>query len=402
MSSSPDEIAIFQDNDVRRFITEHEKSDIRALALKKPPHPDWPYALILDQIKARQKATTKIPAWHAHPDVIFPSSDTVEQASSAATALYKASLVHTEQFVDLTAGAGVDSWAFMQNVQSGTCIEKSQSAAALLKHNLTLLCTAPLDIINTSAETYIETMPQMGLAYVDPQRREGGKRGLFRLQDGQPNVSALLDTLKTKAKKIMVKTAPMLDIHQAIEDLQHVCTVHIVQWQGECKEVLYILDPAQTIPAEEIPVHAVILDDNGHPTHKMTFTRAEEQSAEAPLSAPEAFLYEPGPAIQKSGGFNSVAQIYGLNKLHKHTHLYTAAHKLDDFPGRVFEICDTYAANAKALPFAQANLSIRNFPADVATLKKKLKLKDGGDEYLFACTLHDERKVLIHTRKPKI
>ena len=111
------------------------------------------------------------------------------------------------------------------------------------------------------------------------------------------------------------------------------------------------------------------------------------------------YLYEPGPAFQKAGGFNVMAQKFGLKKLHRNTHLYTGAAPLPGFPGRSFEICGIYPVNKKELLLTQANLTLRNFPGDAESLRRKLGLKDGGENTLFACTLHDESKALIHVRK---
>ncbi|MCB1532707.1 MAG: class I SAM-dependent methyltransferase [Alphaproteobacteria bacterium] len=376
----------------------NDDADIRELALKKPPSADWPYPLILDQIKARQKAAVKIPSWSEHPDIVFPSSDLIEQASSTATAQYKAVLASGRSFADLTGGAGVDCAALASRFERGICIDCEENAAALLSHNLARLTQTPIEVYCESAENFLGRIEPVDLIMIDPQRRTQTRKGFFRLEDCSPDVPALLELLKTKTKRALIKTSPMLDIAQAIIDLGCVRAVHILEWRGDCKEVVYDLDFESPPASEDIPRICVSLDDEGAVLKRFEFSPSQEQ-ARAETTLPQAFLYEPGPAFQKAGGFNAIAHRYSVQKLHEHTHLYTSEIYNPDFPGRAFEIIEILPVQHKALPLKKANLSIRNFPGDVASLRKKLKLQEGGDSYLFACTLADERKVLVHGRK---
>ena len=386
--------------DIRNFITAHERDDVRALALKKPPNPTWPYALILDQIKSRQKAKTKIPQWLSrHSDIILPASNILEQASSYATSCYKASLIKAKHFTDLTGGTGVDSAAFLHTATSGIIIEQDEDTAALLAHNLPLLNDTPVQINHKTAENFVKTMQKTDLIYIDPQRRNTNKRGIYKLEECTPDITAFLPALMKKTDHILLKTSPMLDIAATIKALQIVSHVHIIECQGECKEVLYLLDTRTTTTHDDIPITAVSLDNNGEPTKTLTFTRNSEAAADKHYVAPLKYLFEPGPAFQKAGGFNTISQTYNVKKLAKHTHLYTSNTPCPTFPGRQFKVIDILPVHRKALSMKKAHLTIRNFPGSVEDLRKKLKLKDGGDDYIFACTLNDERKILLHTRK---
>ena len=387
--------------DIQEFITAHEKDDVAALALKTPPTADWDYKLILDQIKSRQKARQKIPLWLTHhKNIIFPPPDLLEQASSAATARYKAGLIQGQNFVDLTGGCGIDTCAFTEHFTNGTCIEKDKSAASLLAHNLTLLSSVPVEIINTSAENFIKTMPPLDVALIDPQRRDSNQKGKYRFEDCAPNILSLLPNLLEKTRTVIVKTSPMLDITQGIATLESTGAsareVHCIQWRSECKEVLFILNNnTKTMPA----IIAVSLDDSGNPLYEMRFTQEEEKTCRAPLSQPLSYLYEPGPAFQKSGGFNMIAPKYAVHKLAPQTHLYTSDEWVADFPGRSFEIIGQYPPKAEKIPLKQAHITVRNFPINAPTLRKKLKIKDGGQDYLFACTLANGTKTMLHAQK---
>lgn len=388
-------------SEIFKFILAHEEENVAALALKKPPAPEWDYRLVLDQIKSRQKARRKVPSWFESSEtLVFPPPEVVEQASSEATAAYKASLVRGESLADLSGGMGVDCRAFARNFQSGFCAERNETAAALLAHNFSALGLDHIKVLCRSAEDFVSTMPPVDFVYIDPQRREASKKGKFRLEDTSPDVSSLLPLLEKRAGKIMIKTSPMLDIAAGIEKLHHVSAVHVVEYRGECKEVLYMLDMAgNPVPAEEIPITAVEIDEGGKAFKSFSFTIRDERAMAASLSQPLAYLYEPGPAFQKASGFNSMAVRFGMAKLHLHTHLYTSDVFCPDFPGRGFKIYGAYPAQAGKIPLEKANLTLRNFPGDTESLRKKLKMKDGGEDYLFACTLMDGEKMLIHGRK---
>lgn len=393
---------------IRAFIAANKDADLKALALKALPHPDWPRAALMDQIKARQMAQKKLPDWAAQDDIIFPAADIVEQASSRATSYYKAQLVSGDKFADLTAGSGADTAALAKNFKQGWAVDMNAQNAALLAHNLPLLTDTPIDVQHGKAEDVLADLPALDLIYIDPQRRtDEGKRGLILLESCMPDVTALLSTLIGKAKKILIKTSPALDISRCVKELKYVTDIHILEWQGQCREVLYLLDKSEAVATESRnpQIHVVTLDDDGQRLTHMSFALDAEQSAEAQTEygAPQTYLYEPSPAFMKSGGFHVIADKYNCAKLHKHTHLYTSGAPLPDFPGRIFEITDILPADKKALkaalPHKKANLAIRNFPAAIDKLKKQLGIKDGGNSYIFACTLADDSLKLILCRK---
>lgn len=385
--------------DVADFICKHANEDVKKLGLQKPPDPDWPYPLILDQIKSRQKAQKKIPLWTDIKDVIFPPPDIIEQASSSATATYKAGLFEGKTMCDLTGGAGVDSHAFTGHFEQVTTVECNPYLASVLEHNTSLLTNTDWSVICGSAEDYIARMPYASLVYIDPERRNTKKKGLYKLEDCNPDITKLLPLLREKTSLVLLKASPMLDISAAIKTLPFLSAVHVVEWDGQCREVLCLIDFENQRSEKDIPITAVEINDEGNRDRELKFTQAEEQAAEASFGLPLDYLYEPGPAFQKAGGFNTIACKFNLQKLHKHTHLYTGSQYFQDFPGRSFRLCGIFPANAKALPFRKANLTVRNFPAKAPDLLKKLKLKEGGEDYLFACTLLDERKVLLHCKK---
>tara|TARA_R110001592_G_scaffold29350_9_gene106614 strand:- start:33846 stop:35069 length:1224 start_codon:yes stop_codon:yes gene_type:complete len=388
------------DPDIQDFIHAHASDDVKQLALKKAPDLNWPYSLILDQIRVRQKAKTKSHDLYETDSFIFPFNETYEQASSSPCARYKERLVSGQTFVDLTAGSGADSFHIAQGFASSVLVERDAHSAELLTHNAQALQASgwldgQISVHHGDACDYVRDMAAVDAVFIDPQRRENGRRALYDFSACSPDIMDLLPVLKTKAKKILVKASPFLDIGHATAQLQMVVQVHVVQWQNECKEVLYLLDcdsGGQDIDPE---ITAVDLDDEGRAVKSFSYFTAREKDAVISCAMPQKYIFEPGPAFQKAGGFKTMAAQYGVSKLHPNSQLYTAQSPRENFPGKCYEVVGLYPVKAKDLPVDKADLAVRNFPASVKELRKKLKLRDGGAHRIFATTLCDDSKKLI-------
>ena len=387
---------VLSDPDIQAFIRRHETGDVKTLALTKWPNDHWPKAMILDQIKARQKASTKMPQWHAHTHVIFPTADIVEQASSTATALYKASLYSGASCADLTAGCGIDSWAFGQSFKTLHCVERDSSAAQMLEYNLKHL-RPHAKVHNASAEEFIKIMPDVDMVYIDPQRRNDHRRGIFKLEECSPSIIDLIPALSTRTKSIFIKTSPMIDIHGACKILKNVQDVYIVEHNGQCKEALFYINTQSTTTDPQI--HAVRLNQDGKVYDSINFHKKHTDTFDFTYANPEKYLYEPAPAYQKAGAMHAIAHQFAVKKIAPDTHLFTSDRPIKNFPGRTFMITGTHAPYKKSLPFKQANLTVRNFPSSVEDLRNKLKLREGGHAYLFACTLANNDKIIISAEK---
>lgn len=386
--------------EIQEFIRCNSEADVRSLALKKPPQADWPYMLILDQIKVRQKAKIKSPELYDTNSFIFPSADLFEQASSQACAVYKSSLAKGQSFVDLTAGAGMDAFSFAKNFSSCTLIERNTVDFQLLRHNAqTLGFARKVQVIHGDALEYVQDMPPVDCVYIDPQRREAGRKGIYDLSMCSPDILKLIPVLRGKAKTIILKTSPILDIQKVIETLGFVKEVHVVGWGGDCKEVLYVLDMAIQTDASAMRVIAVDLDDAGVPQNTFKYALADEAGAEVRFAMPEQYVYEPAAAFMKAGGFKSMAAFYGLKKLHPSTHLYTSKGVQHDFCGKIYKILDIVSPKADQVTVKNAELVLRNFPGDVADLRKKLKIAEGDRYRIFATTLMDNSKKIIICEK---
>ncbi len=382
---------------VQAFIVQNETSDPFELTLKQKEVSGVPIALISQQISARQTAKKKFPAWYATERLVYPPRLSLEQSSSQVTAEYKASLFKGESFIDLTGGMGVDAWAFSKSFQSATYIEKQEQLSNLAKHNFDRLGLPKLEVVNTTAEAFLEhESTDFDLIYIDPARRDKNTNKVFRLVDCTPNVLELLPILLKRAEQLLVKTSPMMDIEQALQELSYVKEVHILSVESECKEVLYLLSEKE--PSTPLNIRTINFTKGA--IQEFEFEKESEKNVESTFSAPSTYLYEPNSAIMKSGGYKLIGTRYELSKLHVHTHLYTSDKYLENFPGRVFQIIGQTTFDKKSIkkiiPDGKANVATRNFLVDVKTVKKRLGLKDGGSYYLFACTdLYNKPTMLL-------
>lgn len=381
--------------EIQQFIRDHAHHDPFQLALQADKYPGLPIKDIAEQLRARQKAKTKLPEWYAHEGIIFPPVLSMEQCSSETTARYKGSLLQGTHLVDLTGGAGADTYYMSQSFEHTDYVEQQPHLAETARHNFAKLQASRITVHAGAAAQFVEALPApVTCIYLDPARRNEHTHKVFQLEDCSPDVVQLQEALLAKAQHVLIKTSPMLDIEAAVRVLNNVHQVHVVAVQNECKEVIYWLAPDAGDTFEIVTVNF----QQPQPQF-FRFCKEQEVTASVSFSAPQQYLYEPNAALLKAGAFKVVAQAYRLHKLHLHTHLYTSEHRIPDFPGRVFE-CQAVVPYQKkavnrALPSAKAHLTTRNFPVSVPVARKKLGLSDGGDYYLFLTTFHEKPQVVV-------
>lgn len=386
-----------------QFINEHVQDDVRLLALQAKKFPEVDMNTAIVQIAGRQAAADKIPAWHATEGIVYPRHLSLEQCSSELTARYKASLAKGETLTDLTGGFGIDCAFLSAGFRQATYVERQEELCEIASHNFPLLGLNHITVCHQDAVEHLHGMPSVDCIFIDPARRNehGGKT--VAIADCEPDVSALEEELLSKATRVMIKLSPMLDLTLALKDMKHVAEAHIVSVNNECKELLLIVNNAANAQQPAVPI--VCINLTPRETQRFVFTREEEQAAEcAYTDRTGKYLYEPNASILKAGAFRSIASRYGLQKLHPNSHLYTSDLPVEGFPGRSFEVGSTFPLNKKKIKEAladirKANLTVRNFPASVAELRKRINLAEGGEDYLFATTLNDGKKVLILGRK---
>ena len=428
------------------FIRQHQDDDVRQLAFlgSKYPEVDMPFAL--DQIRGRKMARIKLPRWASLEGIIYPPHISMEQCSSESTALYKAELAArllglpasssgTEmkaeneiEFVDLTGGFGVDfSYIAARLGVKSMYVERQAHLCEAAKENFGRLglknaivkngdgievlhsfhpkkkdaasADDSLGITYDQPRSLLKTNLGLKIIFIDPARRDDAGNKVVSLKDCTPDVTVLQEEMLSKADYVIIKLSPMLDWHRAISELSHVREVHIISVNNECKELLlvlsarnmgnlriYCVNDAQSFVCEESDMEASSV--------KIAPSTLEEMQ----------YLYEPNASLMKAGCFGVLSGRYDARMLSKNSHLFVSREPIAAFPGRSFRIIAVSSFNKKELKrhlsgITKANIATRNFPLSVAELRKRLKLKDGGETYIFATTLSDESHVLMITEK---
>ena len=385
------------------FIAQHKTGDVRKLAFKKIPE-GVDIAFCLQQIEGWQLACKKLPQWSETEGVIYPLRLSMEQCSSEKTALYKKQLIQRilsdemEDMVDLTGGFGIDFSYLAPLFRKAIYIERQEDLCQIARHNFNLMGLHHAEIRNSKAEDELRDINNVSLMFADPARRDNVGRKVVLLEDCQPNVISLQEELLNRSKIIMLKLSPMLDIQQALRQLNDVREVHVVSVDGECRELLLVMHH------KELPLRYFCVNI-ASTTQEVVVTGTWPKPVFC--EQPRTFLYEPNASILKAGVQDALCEQFKVEKLHPFSHLFTSDELVRDFPGRVFRIVGKSDFSKQGLRnlltgIKQANLTLRNFPATVQELRKKLKLSEGGHVYLFATTLNDESHVLLQCERAKI
>lgn len=385
------------------YIARHRRDDVNALALSlhSLPHLDADY--ILRQIEALQRLERKVPEWTQTDGLLYPPRLALEQCSSSFSARYKAAVaarfmpdLSRPAFADLTGGMGVDFSFMARPFEQAVYVERQPELVRCARRNFPLLGLPQAEIIEGDGVAHLKQMAPVGMLFLDPARRDGAGRKTVLIEDCRPDVAALLPLLKAKADVVIVKLSPMLDVLRALKTLGGATEVHLVSDGRECKELLLVLSAADT---SDPP----LICAEGDTT--FSFRRSKEAALQPPTATAICrYLYEPGPALMKAGAFSALAAAFDVAALHPNSHLYTSDRLIPDFPGRRFEVLRVAGFKKAEIrgfigDLPHANLTIRNFPMTVDALRRKLKVKEGGNEYWFATTLAPNTHILLACRK---
>ncbi len=364
--------------------------EITELALKGSPFIEVPTKDLIIQIESRRKAEKKLPTWFQTDKIVYPPKLNIEQTSSEIASNYKASIVEGRTILDMTGGFGVDSYYFSQKFEKVFHYEINKELSEIAAANLKTLFADNVDCFNEDGLNALNNS-KFNIIYADPSRRHETKGKVFFLRDCEPNIPENLSKILESCNVLMVKTSPMLDISVGLQELKNVFEIHIVAISNEVKELLWLLKKNYEGSPE---IKTININFNA----EETFNFERDTYSEAVYALPNRFLYEPNAAIMKSGAFENISEAFKIKKLHKHTHLYTSE-ALREFPGRRFfiekSINYTKSEIKKNLNINTANITTRNFPESVELLRKKWKIKDGGNTYLFFITDFEENKKIL-------
>lgn len=384
------------------FVDEHESDDVRQLALQAERFSGIDIPFAIRQIKGRQIIKEKSLFWYQYKELLLPQHLSLEQASSELTARYKASLCLGDSFVDLTGGLGIDFYFMSEAFKTAVYVEQKEELCKIASHNFSILPhSAEIQVKNDDSVSFLESMPVIDVLYIDPARRDAVGKKTILISDCTPNLEEIDELLNKNSRQTIIKLSPMLDINLALKTLTNIVAVHVLSVKNECKELVFLKDNRRFPSERPITFHCVELAKG----KESIFSFSPKSNFEIKYSSQILrYLYEPNSSIMKAGGYNYLQEKFELKKLHPNSHLYTSDLLITEFPGRIFEVEKTISPNKKEIKksissLKQANLTVRNYPFSVNELRKNLKLKEGGDIYIFATTLADNQKILILTKK---
>ena len=380
------------------LVREHLHDDVQQLALQRNRFPqlsDTDFRFLLQQVDGYQRTKDKLPSLAKIEGWWYPVRLSCEQCSSEATAHYKAQIINkldTSKFIDLTGGYGIDSFFISENMQEADYVERNPELCAIAAHNFAI-ARPHIRIHNTAAETFLEQLIPAAntIIYLDPARRSASGSKVFRMEDCEPNIIALMPTLRRLSDYQCFKLSPMIDITAALQALGNEWDVHVVAVQNEVKEVIFINGSGNT--------YAVNIQPNQ--TDIIGFHQKEEKDARCKYAeSVYTYLYEPNAAIIKAGAFKYIGEKYGIQKLDTNTHLYTSEEYVRDFPGRDWKVIAPNIKDSKELhqivscqtdkTTPKYSVITRNYPLTPEQLRKKLKLQDGNDFYLIGARLKNQ------------
>lgn len=370
----------------REFLLAHEGDDLGKLALARERYVTEveDFDLALTTLEVRRKLREKVPQWYAVPSLRFPLRVSGEQCSSTETARYKAAVAAAAAkgcLADLTGGLGVDSWAFAQVFDRVLYNEMRPELADAARRNFAELGLSNVTVscaeLAAGKLTLILGSFHPDILFLDPARRAMDGRKVFRLEDCQPDVLQLLPELLSACPLVLLKLSPMADITLVCKQLGCVKAVHVVGAEGECKELLLLLERDYAGP------YTLTVYSNG------AVAEISAPSGEPPAQVSPAWLFEPGKALLKAGAFTWPCR-FGLQKLGRHTHAYLSAapvEALNPF-GKWYEILEVTPLNNRSIKelgkkYPRAEVTARNIPLTSEQLRAKLGVKSGGEVHIF-------------------
>jgi len=372
--------------EARAFVLENKNENPQKLRLKYHGKTGLPFSACIDQIEAVQRLRKKNPDWALNLNLLFPPKLNVEQSSSTEAANYKSQLIKGKTFIDLTGGMGIDTLAISRQFLVSHYCDINPTLCLLAMHNFEQL-SAKIKVHHKNGFEVLEKNPEVfDCAFIDPARRIEGKR-MVSLSGCEPNILAHLPLLFKKAKQVLVKVSPLLDITAVKAELPNIKEIHVVSVKNDCKELLFLLEPNFTEEPQIVTINLT--------SPKRQILKAQPKAGNCKTAEVKAYLYEPNASIMKAALFAEICENFKIEKLHPNTHLFTSDEKIENFPGKIFKVSDIFRPFKKSLKGEQLNVVCRNFNLKPEQIKNKAKTKDGGARYLFACTLLINKKAFI-------
>lgn len=381
----------------QKFIEANKSLSAERIILKYHGKTDLPIKEISEQIEAQKKAVKKLPELSAY-NLVYKKIP-LEQCSSEYSAQYKSRVISGKRIIDLTGGLGIDSIYFARNFKEVTYCEMNEELAEIAEHNFSRIGIKNIKVLKGDSIELLKNYEDnyFDWVFADPARRNNEKRSVD-IKYYSPNIPENLDLIFSKAENILLKLAPAFDINEALKLFKNMYEFSVLSYQNECKEVLVFLSKKNNEKVKS----AVILDEEKYISGNIN---SDYKCEESEIKINE-YLYEPNAAIRKAGLTDKIAFELNLKKLNRKSELLFSANLITDFIGRKFVVKHVELFNEKKIrkfltskKITKANISRSNFPMKPEEIKERLKLKDGGDIYLFFTKDINEKSIFILTEK---
>ncbi len=395
----------------RRLVDENRGKDPARLALSLRASRTIRPAIVAQQVDAYNRLAVKAPTWATHDGLEFPFPVAIQQCSSEPIARFRQRLATGDSLIDLTGGLGVDCYFMGEKRRSVTYVDASADAVAAARHNFAVLGVGNTRFENFKAEDFVAACIAKGVKvdtiFIDPSRRNATGGRVFQLSDCSPDITVMAPDMTKVAKNVLVKLSPLLDVTMTLKQLANVTDVYAIGHANECKDLMLRLsaDPDVT----DTRLHAVTVGDDGTPEHHVTFTRSDEKAATAKLSSrlprDGDFIFIPSPSLMKAAPFALLTKMYPVRMIAPGTHVYTSEADVTDFPGRRFVVISVYDLSKRSLAELRkttqsASVAVRNFGMTAEALRRKLKLGESSQDFIFGLTGGDDKPHLLLCQKP--
>ena len=387
-------------DNIIKWIEEHRNDDTTKLRLscrKKDDASSYEFAIM--QIECRKKAAKKLHNTLQSHHFIFPTTLSAEQCTSDDLAEFHATLItENETILDMTAGLGIDAFHLAQKAKHVTAIDLNKDVAQALSINAKAHNITNFTGINADSVEYLKNSTEhFDTIFIDPARRGDGGKRLFALADCQPNIVELIDCVKERCNKLIVKASPMLDATQVLRELPDTTDLYAIGTRQECKEIVVVVDFKNSKSSPTL--HCITINDE---STDFSFSIENESLAVSNYGEINEgmYLYEPHPSVMKMQPFKFISQHFNIQKLHQHTHLYASTQIISNFPGDCYKIERIYPFSSRILKevakeYPRANVAVRNFILSAEELRKRLKIKDDNKYRLYGVTSSNDDRLLI-------
>lgn len=391
--------------DFFEFIERNINTDTNSLRLKSFKDKTFDVNFAITQIDCKNRIKKKLPEIFKNKSFLFPHSLSTEQCTAEAIAKFHSSLFNSNDTVlDLTAGLCIDTYYISRCVKHVTAIEIDKITAVVSAFNMSKL-TNNVSVLNCDCTVYVKKCKNTYDAiFIDPARRGLNNKRLYSLSDCLPNIIELHEQLTKIAPILYIKASPMIDITLSIKDLKNkISDIWVIGINNECKELL-IKANLHTNEVQSPNIHTINFCNNGEIQRLESCNDDIENNLNFRLPQIQDYIYEPNSCIMKAQIYKTLASKFKVSSLHQNSHLFLSNENLTDFPGRKFKITNIIPFKNKEIKeinklYPKINISVRNFKLSADELKKRLKVSDGGDIYLFGTTDKNDNAILIICNK---